>query len=123
MRWSDNHELEKQLRIEFLRVLRNILREFELVILVGKEFQRRGPVNIRERKPYWVVLDRSSDLKAQCPDCGHVRVASVFSSKDNRAVILTRQDFLPDRTANEDLLFTFSTEEYFRLSKKIFCLI
>ena len=95
------------MRIEFLRVLRNILREFELVILVGKEFQRRGPVNIRERNPYWVVLDRSSDLKAQCPDCGHVRVASVFSSKDNRAVILTRQDFLPDRTANEDLLFTF----------------
>ena len=64
-------------------------------------------MNIRERNPYWVVLDRSSDLKAQCPDCGHVRVASVFSSKDNRAVILTRQDFLPDRTANEDLLFTF----------------
>ena len=95
------------MRIEFLRVLRNILREFELVILVGKEFQRRGPVNIRERKPYWVVLDRTSDLKEQCPDCGHVRVASVFSSKDNRAVILTRQDFLPDRTANEDLLFTF----------------
>ena len=30
-----------------------------LVILVGKEFQRRGPVNFRERKPYWVVLDRS----------------------------------------------------------------
>ena len=80
-------------------------------------------MNIRESKPYWVVLDRSSDLKAQCPDCGHVRVASVFSSKDNRAVILTRQDFLPDRTANEDLLFTFSTEEYFRLSKKFFCLI
>ena len=27
-----------------------------------------------------------------------------------------KKDFLPDRTANEDLLFTFSTEEYFRLS-------
>ena len=66
-------------------------------------------MNIRESKPYWVVLDRSSDLKAQCPDCGHVRVASVFSSKDNRAVILTRQDFLPDRTADRDLLFIFSS--------------
>ena len=36
--------------------MRNIVREFELVILVGKEFQRQGPVNFRERKPYWVVL-------------------------------------------------------------------
>ena len=44
------------MRIEFLRVVRNIVREFELVILVGKEFQRRGQVNFRERKPYWVVL-------------------------------------------------------------------
>ena len=33
----------------------------------------------------------------------------VFSSKDNRTVILTRQDFLPDRTADGDLLFTFSS--------------
>ena len=30
-----------------------------LVIPVGKEFQKRGPVNFREGKPYWVVLDRS----------------------------------------------------------------
>ena len=44
------------MRIELLRVVRNIVREFELVILVGKEFQRRGLVNFRERKPYWVVL-------------------------------------------------------------------
>ena len=48
------------MRIAFLRVLRNILREFELVILVGKEFQRRGPVNFRERKPYWVVLTEAT---------------------------------------------------------------
>ena len=33
----------------------------------------------------------------------------VFSSKDNRTVWLTRQDFLPDRTADGDLLFTFSS--------------
>ena len=32
-----------------------------------------------------------------------------FSSKDNRTVILTRQDFLPDRTADRDLLFIFSS--------------
>ena len=40
-------------------------------------------------------------------DCAHARASSVFSSKDNRTVILTRQDFLPDRTADGDLLFTF----------------
>ena len=43
-----------------------------------------------------------------------------FSSKDDRTVILTRQDFLPDRTAEGDLLFTFSSnifdfDEVFRL--------
>ena len=31
-----------------------------------------------------------------------------FSSKDNRTVKLTRQDFLPDHTADGDLLFIFS---------------
>ena len=30
-----------------------------------------------------------------------------FSLKDNRTVILNRQDFLPERTADGDLLFTF----------------
>ena len=48
-------------------------------------------------------------LQGQCPDCAHARAPSVFSSKDNRTVILTRQDFLPDRTADGDLLFTFSS--------------
>ena len=48
-------------------------------------------------------------LKGQCPDYAHARASSVFSSKDNRTVILTRQDFLPDRTADGDLLFTFSS--------------
>ena len=32
-----------------------------------------------------------------------------FSSKDNRAVILIRQDFLADRTADGVLLFIFSS--------------
>jgi len=41
-------------------------------------------------------------LKGQCPDYAHARASSVFSS------ILTRQDFLPDCTADGDLLFTFS---------------
>ena len=27
-------------------------------------------------------------LKGQCPDCAHARASSVFSSKDNRTVIL-----------------------------------
>ena len=48
-------------------------------------------------------------LKGQCPDYAHARVSSIFSPKDNGTVILTRQDFLPDRTADGDLLFIFSS--------------
>ena len=48
-------------------------------------------------------------LKGQCPDYAHARASAVFSSKDNRTVILTRQDFLPDRTADGNLLFTISS--------------
>ena len=47
-------------------------------------------------------------LKGQCPDYAHARASSVFSSKDNRTVKLTRQDFLPDRTADGYLLFILS---------------
>ena len=47
-------------------------------------------------------------LKGQCPDYAHARASSVFSSKDNRTVKLTRQDFLPDNTADGELLFIFS---------------
>ena len=57
-------------------------------------------------------------LKRQSPDYAHGRASSVFSSKDYRTVILTRQDqpeyqaflqdFLPDRTTDGDLLFIFS---------------
>ena len=46
-------------------------------------------------------------LKGRCPDYAHARASSVFSSKDNRTVILTRQDFLPDHTADGVLLFIF----------------
>ena len=49
------------------------------------------------------------ELKGQCPDYAHSRASSVFSSKDNRNVILTREDFLPDRTADGDSLFIFSS--------------
>ena len=51
--------------------------------------------------------------------CARASVICI-SSKDNKTVILTRQDFLPDRTADGDLLFTFSSnitrtfEEVFR---------
>ena len=48
-------------------------------------------------------------LKGQCPDCAHARASSVSSSKDNRTVILIRQDFLPDSNADGDFLFTFSS--------------
>ena len=51
----------------------------------------------------------TSYLKGKCPDYAHTRASSVFPSKDNRTVILTRQDFLLDRTADRDLLFTFSS--------------
>ena len=53
-------------------------------------------------------VPETNHLKGQCPDCAHARASSVFSSKDNRTVILTRQDFLPDRTADGELLFTIS---------------
>ena len=56
----------------------------------------------------WIQADRVR-LKGQCPHYEHARASFVFSSKDNRTVILTRQDFLPDRTADGDLLFTFSS--------------
>ena len=41
--------------------------------------------------------------------CTRTSVLFFFSSKDNRTVIFTRQDFLPDRTADIDLLFIFSS--------------
>ena len=52
----------------------------------------------------------SESWKGQCPDYAHAPASSVFSSKDNRTVILIRQDFLPDRTADGSLLFTFSSD-------------
>ena len=69
------------------------------------------------RSPWYAILvqkvlskqARSWNLKGQCPDYAHARASSVFSSKDNRTVKLTRQDFLPDRTADRDLLFIFSS--------------
>ena len=56
-----------------------------------------------------VCISFENSLKGQCPDYAHARASSVFSSKDNRTLILTRQDFLPDRTADRDLLFIFSS--------------
>ena len=35
---------------------------------------------------------QDGELKGQCPDCAHARASSVFFSKDNRTVILTRQE-------------------------------
>ena len=55
------------------------------------------------------MVFRDSSLKGQCPDFAHARASSVFSSKDNRTVILTWQDFLPNHTADGDLLFIFSS--------------
>ena len=54
------------------------------------------------RTPNKVLMSRK--LKRDSVPIVHT---CVFSSKDNRTVILTQQDFLPDRTADGDLLFTF----------------
>ena len=56
----------------------------------------------------YAFLSMTEDHKAEC-DMQHARASSVFSSTDNRTVILTRQDFLPDRTTDGDTLFTFSS--------------
>ena len=59
--------------------------------------------------PLRPLISSHHRLKGQCPDCAQARASSVFSLKDNRTVTLTPQDFLPDRTADGDLLFTFSS--------------
>ena len=53
-------------------------------------------------------------LKGQCPNYAHTPVLPVFSSKDNRTVILTRQDFLPD--------LLIINKYWMRLSRPIICL-
>ena len=58
-----------------------------------------------------VIVSRVK-LKGQCPDFAHARASSVFFffffiKKDNITAILTRHDFLPDRTADGDLFLTF----------------
>ena len=88
------------------------------------------PLKLKAGSKIWVVVigillkpELLWLLKGQCPDFAHARASSVFSSKDNRTVILTRQDFLPDRTADRDLLFIFSSNILeFRISKKSFVL-
>ena len=87
----------------------------------GRSEQRRTPPLLffsyfysrwnTQREPLWrrEVFHSILHLKGQCPDYAHARASSVVSSKDNWTVILTRQDFLPDRTADGDLLFIFSS--------------
>ena len=60
-------------------------------------------------------IKQVASLTGQCPDYAHSRASSVFSSKDiNRTVILTRQDFLPNHTADGDLLFTSNILDFQR---------
>ena len=72
----------------------------------------------RNKTPfYWLIGERTKlQRRTQLQRYNSVpimrsreRHQSAFFSKDNRTVILTRQDFLPDRTADGDLLFTFSS--------------
>ena len=51
----------------------------------------------------------------------HARASSAFSLKDNRTVILNRQDFLPDRR-RRFVVYILKYYKYFRLSKKSFVL-
>ena len=79
--------------------------QFSLLTLNPMSFQQNGPCLSLLMSP----ACRSLVLRYQNRPFRHVRASSVFSSKDNRTVILTRQDFLPDRTADGDLLFIFSS--------------
>ena len=67
----------------------------------------RGFVIIPALSP--LIRHYCSNLNEQCLDYAYARASSVLSSKDNRTVILTRQDFFPDRPADGDFLFTFSS--------------
>ena len=96
---------------------------FEYPLVYGKN--KRSPLLSGSSSGCWLSSRHSSiklvprvslpsakpagSLKEQCPDYAHARVSPVFSSKDNRTAMLTRQDFLPDRTADRDLLFIFSS--------------
>ena len=60
-------------------------------------------------------------LKGQCPDYAHARALSVFSSKDNRNVILTRQDFLPDAPPTE--ICCLYSQVIFQTFEEVFLLI
>ena len=69
-------------------------------------------VNIQNYPPplRWIIVIYSEHVKGTASRlCARASVICFFSSKDNKFVILTRQDFLPDRTADGDLLFIFSS--------------
>ena len=55
------------------------------------------------------------NLKGQCPDYAHAPALSVFSSKDNRTVILTQQDFLPERTVDGRFV-VYILKQYFLIN-------
>ena len=80
--------------------------EKRLTILMSMGLKHRRCFLPTRHLTCWLTERSFSLLKGQCPDYAHARASSVFSLKDNRTVILTRQDFLPDRTADGDLLFT-----------------
>ena len=58
-----------------------------------------------------LLLSVQKPLKGQCPDCAHTRASSgLFFKRQQNYVILTRRDFLPDRTVDGDLFFTFASD-------------
>ena len=90
------------------RGVRVVLRE---QIMQGPGFPTNDWANLHSRRQHHLCTFIFRCLKGLVPTERLCARASFicFSSKDNRTVILTRQDFLPDRTADGDLLFTFSS--------------
>ena len=77
-----------------------------------------------KRTPNGIVLNQQvnkSYLKGQCPDYVHARASAVFSSKDNRTVILTRQVLLPDAPPTE--ICCLYSQVIFQTFEEVFLLI
>ena len=79
-------------------------------IMQGPGFPTNDWDNLHNRRQHHLCTFIFQCLKGLVPTerlCARASFMCFFFSKDNRTVILTRQDFLPDRTADGDLLFGF----------------
>ena len=120
LKWGEETKLKKKVPDKMIRVVttygndRNVITVKNALKIDTEQpiYVMTVKMNSSETSKTWNkakgigIIER---LKGQCPDYAHARASSVFSSKDDRTVILTRQDFLPDRTADGVLLFIFSS--------------